>query len=220
MNSLLLPEVQNVLERLHDLADARDETMIQQVRGNAAVWNAKSGNGGYNAFLEQSMHHLKVSCVIWTLLLLPAGVAGAETPVDFPVSAAPYLAVYRWGAANKNGGAAANEAYARWLGRAVVWAEDFEPTERWDSLEGGGWQLREWSRWKKGAVGRRLILSVPLLPGGWDRRGPRQGDAVGKPVSLSAGARGEYNARFKKLAENLVHYGLGANRSAGHSTQT
>ena len=40
MNSLLLPEVQNVLERLHTLADARDETIIQQVRGNEAVWNA------------------------------------------------------------------------------------------------------------------------------------------------------------------------------------
>ena len=32
--------MQNVLERLHTLADARDETIIQQVRGNEAVWNA------------------------------------------------------------------------------------------------------------------------------------------------------------------------------------
>src|SRR5208337_2977041 len=37
---LLLPEVQDVLERLHSLADARDEALIQQVRGNEAVWNA------------------------------------------------------------------------------------------------------------------------------------------------------------------------------------
>ena len=42
MNSLLLPEAQNVLERLHALADASDETIIQQVRGNEAVWNASS----------------------------------------------------------------------------------------------------------------------------------------------------------------------------------
>jgi predicted O-methyltransferase YrrM len=40
MNSLLLPEVENVLERLHDLADTRDETIVQQVRGNEAAWNA------------------------------------------------------------------------------------------------------------------------------------------------------------------------------------
>jgi predicted O-methyltransferase YrrM len=41
-NSLLLPAVKNVLERLHSLADARDETIIRQVRGNEAVWNASS----------------------------------------------------------------------------------------------------------------------------------------------------------------------------------
>jgi predicted O-methyltransferase YrrM len=40
MNSLLLPEVQDVLDRLHDLADVRDETVIQRVRGNETVWNA------------------------------------------------------------------------------------------------------------------------------------------------------------------------------------
>ena len=39
-NSLLLPEVQNVLERLHDLADARDEAIVQQIRGNETVWNS------------------------------------------------------------------------------------------------------------------------------------------------------------------------------------
>ena len=39
-NSLLLPEVQNVLERLHVLADTRDESIVQQVRGNEAAWNA------------------------------------------------------------------------------------------------------------------------------------------------------------------------------------
>ena len=46
MNSLLLPEVQNVLERLHDLADARDEAIIQQIRGNEAVWNSATSEQG------------------------------------------------------------------------------------------------------------------------------------------------------------------------------
>jgi hypothetical protein len=158
--------------------------------------------------MEQPMNCAKVLCAIWASLAVLAGLAGAESPVQFPTSAAPYLAAYRWGAANKHGGAAANEAFARWLNQPVVWAEDFEPTERWDSLEGGDWQLGEWSRWKKAVAGRRLILSVPLLPGSWDRSGPRQGDAVGKPVSLTAGAMGDYNARFKKLAEHLVHDSL------------
>ena len=39
-NSLLLPEVQSVLERLHEFADARDEAIVQQIRGNEAVWNS------------------------------------------------------------------------------------------------------------------------------------------------------------------------------------
>jgi predicted O-methyltransferase YrrM len=39
-NSLLLPEVQNVLERLHTLADARDDSIVQRVRHDEAAWNA------------------------------------------------------------------------------------------------------------------------------------------------------------------------------------
>lgn len=149
---------------------------------------------------------LRALAAILLLGLAPA--PRAELDPAYPASGAPYLAVYRWGAANSRGGAAANDAFARWLGRPVVWAEDFEPTDRWDSIEGGGWQLGEWSKWKKERAGRRLILSVPLLPGPWDLSGPKQGDQARKPVSLEAGARGEYNARFRKLAENLVRYGL------------
>jgi hypothetical protein len=145
------------------------------------------------------------------LLCVALATAAAEKGGEvYPLKpGAPYFAVYRWGAGNKNGGAAANEAYARWIGQPAVWAEDFEPSERWDSIEGGSWQLGEWSQWKKGGAGRRLILSVPLLPGPWDLSGPTQGDQAHTAVSLEAGARGEYNARFKKLAENLVRYGLG-----------
>ena len=40
MNALLLSNVQSVLDRLHALADARDEAIVQRVRGNEAVWNA------------------------------------------------------------------------------------------------------------------------------------------------------------------------------------
>lgn len=128
----------------------------------------------------------------------------------YPVSKAPYLAAYRWGAANKSGGAKANEAFAAWIKQPAVWAEDFEPTEAWENnIEGGGWQLGEWRDWKKQNPARRLILSIPLLPGGWNRNGAKKGAGVGEKVSLEAGAKGEYNAHFKALAENLVHYGLG-----------
>jgi hypothetical protein len=140
--------------------------------------------------------------------------AAATTPmhpafIDFPLSKAPYLATYRWGAANSGGGAKANEVYAQWIRQPVVWAEDFMPVDRWDNnIEGGSWQLDEWSQWKKAVLGRRLILSVPLLPGGWDLSGPKSGVGAGKPVSLEAGANGDYNIHFQKLAENLVRHGL------------
>ena len=39
-STLLLPEVQTVLERLHALADSRDDTIIQRVRADEAAWNA------------------------------------------------------------------------------------------------------------------------------------------------------------------------------------
>ena len=113
------------------------------------------------------------------------------------------------GAANSTGGAAANIAFARWLNRPVAWAEDFEPNDRWENLAGGDWQLGEWETWKKAVKGRRLILSVPLLAGGWDLSGPKQGGDSGKPVSLADGAKGAYNVRFQRLAENLVRHGLG-----------
>jgi hypothetical protein len=143
------------------------------------------------------------------LVLLASARAAEEAPAAAPAAAAPALGVYRWGAANRNGGAGANEAYAQWLGRPMVWAEDFEPTEQWDNnIDGGSWQLGEWSAWKKAVAGRKLILSVPLLPGGWDRSGPKRGLEAGKRVSFAAGARGDYNAHFQRLAEHLVHFGL------------
>jgi len=144
------------------------------------------------------------------LSLFPTTIRAQPSPGDaFPKRSEPYLAAYRWGAANRNGGAGANEAYAKWLGRPAVWAEDFTPTERWENaIEGGGWQLGEWQQWKKAAPGRRLILSVPLLPGPWDRSGATQGPEAKQPVSLEAGAKGAYNEHFRKLAENLVKYEL------------
>jgi hypothetical protein len=148
-----------------------------------------------------------------TLPVAPTETTTKVTPhpalTDFPLSKAPYLTAYRWGAANKNGGAKANETFARWIGQPAVWAEDFMPIEAWENnIEGGSWQLGEWRDWRKSNPARRLVLSVPLLPGGWDRSGPKRGSGMGQPVSLAAGAKGDYNSHFKALAENLVTFGL------------
>lgn len=118
----------------------------------------------------------------------------------------PQLAVYRWGAPKGPGQVT---TFTKWLGQPGVWGEDFEPAERWDGVEGGGWQLGPWSDWKKQLTGRRLILSIPLLPGGWNRSGPKSGPGAGEAVSYDDAAAGKYNEHFKKLAENLVAAGLG-----------
>lgn len=131
---------------------------------------------------------------------------GAVMP--FPLENAPYHGVYRKGAASKDGGPPGNVAVAKWLNRSTLWAEDFEPNGSWEDIAGHDWQLRPWSDWKKEAVNRRLILSVPLLPGPKDLSGPKSGRGAGQAVSLEAGARGEYNAYFKTLAQNLVKWNL------------
>ncbi|MCY2993584.1 MAG: class I SAM-dependent methyltransferase [Planctomycetota bacterium] len=41
-SALWLPEVQGVLDRLHTLADAHDDAIIQQVRGDGSTWKSAS----------------------------------------------------------------------------------------------------------------------------------------------------------------------------------
>lgn len=119
----------------------------------------------------------------------------------------PFLAVYRWGQSGLLNGL--YDAYPAWLNRTVIWAEDFQPRETWDGIEGPSWQLNPWSKWVNEKPGRRWILSVVILPGDWDGKGPKQGQEAGVPVSLEEGAKGTYNEHFRKLAENLVKYNLG-----------
>ena len=119
----------------------------------------------------------------------------------------PFKAVYRWG---QNGAVKGlYDAYGPWLNRKVIWAEDFMPIEGWNKIEGEQWQLGTWRGWVQKKPGRRLVLSIPLLPGGWAGKGPSTGPGIGVPVSLEKGATGAYNDYFQNLARNLVAYNLG-----------
>ena len=138
------------------------------------------------------------SLVLAVVLCFVQVCVAAEGPSTRP---APQMAVYRWAAPK---GPAQVEAFGEWIGVPEVWGEDFEATETWDTIADPGWQLNAWQPWVQAKPGRRLILSVPLLPGGWDRSGPQRGTDAGQKVSLEAGARGEYNKHFKKLATVLV----------------
>ena len=115
----------------------------------------------------------------------------------------PQVGVYRWANSATN-----IDAFAGWLGWPVVWAEAFVGNETWDNVAWPVWWLEGWSKWTQEKPGRRLILSIPLLPGPWDGSGPKNGSARGERVSLEDGAAGQYNHLFKTLAENLVKHRL------------
>jgi hypothetical protein len=106
------------------------------------------------------------------------------------------------------GGPNGADAYAAWLNRSVIWAEDNQPGT-WDNVEGASWQLPPWGQWVSAVAGRRFILGVAIIPGPWNGSGPAFGPAAHVPVSLEEGAKGTYNPYYKKLAENLVKYNLG-----------
>lgn len=133
----------------------------------------------------------------------------APAPGSLPLNdntAPPFKGVYQWGQSGCKSGL--YDAYGPWLNRTVIWGEDFMPTESWSHLEGESWQMGTWGPWVKKQVGRRYILSLPMLVGSWDGKGPKQGPGAGVPVSLEEGAKGTYNIYFQHLAESLVKHGM------------
>jgi hypothetical protein len=151
------------------------------------------------------MKKLALAALLLSPFSPPCNVQGQMT-ANNDNTQAPYLCTYRWG----QGGAVKGyyDNYAAWLNRTATWAEDFQPTETWDNIRGGSWQTGTWEQWVKAREGRRLVLSVVLLPGSWDGKGPQKGIGTGIPVSLEEGAKGAYNEHFKALGEELVKRGL------------
>ena len=125
-------------------------------------------------------------------VLLPLLAAAALS-----AAAEPALCTYRWGTGGCEKGL--YEQWAAWVGEPGIWAEDFMPKDGWDKIEGEAWQLGVWSKWRAMAPGRRLVLSVPMLVGPWNRSGPTRGPRAGEAVSLAKGAAGEYDEHFAAL---------------------
>lgn len=84
--------------------------------------------------------------------------------------------------------------YETWLGRPVthvldfVGAQPFDSLTPWKTLDGPGWTFDQWksSPWQ-------LVLSVAALPN--------------KKFTLAAGARGDYDAHWRKFATAAVAHG-------------
>jgi hypothetical protein len=120
-------------------------------------------------------------------------------------ASAAELGVYRWDAPN---GPTNVDAFGQWLGKPVMLAEAFEATDTWDNVDGAGWQLGPWSQWVRAQNGRNLILSVPMLAGGWDLAGPDGVSGTADDLSLAKCGAGQYDVRWSNLANELAYYGL------------
>jgi hypothetical protein len=120
------------------------------------------------------------------LILLVVCLAAA--PTARAASPATTVGVFR-GAVNKS----AVAEWEAWLGRPAYRVMDYFARESWDKIAAPSWWVDGWSRsaWRD-----RIVYSVPMLPD--------------TPSSLAAGARGEYDAHFERLARMLIGRGQGA----------
>lgn len=105
----------------------------------------------------------------------------------------PQQAVYRGPAP---GGPNNNNTFSTWLGRSDMWGLDFMADGDWFQIQGPTWILNPWRDWIAAKPGRRLILSVPMLP-------------QDPSTTLATGATGAYNTHFATLAGNLISRGMG-----------
>lgn len=83
------------------------------------------------------------------------------------------------------------EHFSAWLGHRPDWVLDFFAHDTWESLQSdAAWTV---SCWQKAHIAR-VTFSVPMLVNG---------------STLSAGAEGAYDARFRELAQVLIEHGYG-----------
>ncbi|HWC25064.1 MAG TPA: glycosyl hydrolase [Solirubrobacteraceae bacterium] len=115
-------------------------------------------------------------------------IAGATGTGDARAAPGDTLGVYA-GAGNLDG----VTSFEARLGRRVARVHDFLDKRSWASMLDLSWITE---RWRGGGFADRLVLTVPMIP-----------DDGG---TLAAGAAGQYNAHFRRLAEELVARGHGS----------
>ena len=95
-------------------------------------------------------------------------------------------------------------ALQRWLGGTTVRvAHTYLPGDSWDSIEGAGDLLEPWARWQRAEPGRMFVLNVPMQ----ERNEDHLSDSEVRDL-IQAGARGEDDAHFTRLARRLVQLGV------------
>jgi beta-mannanase len=119
--------------------------------------------------------------------LMAVALSGLPIVGASPASAAPARLVRQLGVYEGSGDVAGVQAFEGWLGRSVSIAHDFLPDSTWEDIA-NPWNVGRWAPTRY-----RMLYSVPLIP------------ATGG--TLQAGAAGNYNTYFVRLAQLLVAKG-------------
>ncbi|MET9324790.1 glycosyl hydrolase [Streptomyces sp. NPDC003038] len=93
---------------------------------------------------------------------------------------------------------------SRWLGgREIRVGHTYLPGDQWAGIEGNVGFLRDWARWRRAKPDRMFVLNVPMQ----ERNEERLPDHEVAQL-IRAGAEGQYDRHFARLAERLVSLGV------------
>ncbi|MGW1819035.1 glycoside hydrolase family 26 protein [Streptomyces sp. NPDC002125] len=96
------------------------------------------------------------------------------------------------------------EELSRWLGGTELRVgHTYLPGDLWENIEGRPGFLASWAAWRRAADDRMFVLNTPML----ERNEERVSDSEVRSL-LRAGAAGQFDEHFRKLAERLVLLGV------------
>jgi len=115
-----------------------------------------------------------------------------DTPFPTPPDDAPANGVWTWYARDI-------PAYEEWLGMAVKVAAIGHGKNNWDAF--APFASRDFPEWVAGREGRIFLPHIPMIP-------RSENDAVGRGTALRNLAAGEYDDRFRTMAESFESDGF------------
>ncbi|MFD4029676.1 glycoside hydrolase family 26 protein [Streptomyces sp. NPDC058637] len=93
---------------------------------------------------------------------------------------------------------------SRWLGGTEMRVgHSYLPGDLWVNIEGSPGFLASWGAWRRASADRMFVLNTPML----ERNEERVPDGEVRRL-LRAGAAGEFDEHFRKLADRLVLLGV------------
>ncbi|KPC81023.1 MULTISPECIES: glycoside hydrolase family 26 protein [Streptomyces] len=96
------------------------------------------------------------------------------------------------------------EELSRWLGGTELRVgHSYLPGDLWENIEGRPGFLSSWAAWRKASEDRMFVLNTPML----ERNEERVPDDEVRGL-LRAGAEGQFDEHFRRLAERLVLLGV------------